>query len=94
MQLVEDPALSGQPILPPAASLSTPANLRDAVLFGGFAGYAEFNEDLGPPLVPPPHKTHYAIPFDINDDTDRGKYHPKTVSQLLFPLLGCANDLG
>jgi hypothetical protein len=31
-------------------------------------------------LDPFPHKAHYAIPFNVGDYRDSGKFHPKNVS--------------
>ena len=81
MRIVEDSALPVQSVSPPTSPFGAPASFREAVIFDGITKYAEFGGDTGVLLAPPPHKTHYAIPFDVNDDTDRGKHAPKTVSQ-------------
>ncbi|KAF9644280.1 hypothetical protein BDM02DRAFT_3150579 [Thelephora ganbajun] len=68
MQPPEDPALPEQPALPPSSPASTPSDSQE--------------EDPGASLVPSPHRGHYAIPFDIHEDTDQGKHHPKTIVEM------------
>jgi hypothetical protein len=92
----EHPALPEKPGSSSADPRNTPIDLQDAVIIDGVANYAEFKDDFDGRLTSPPHKTHYAIPFDVSDDTDQGKHHPKTVSQSRsgdFLLLCCAENL-
>ena len=81
MRLIEDSALPEKLVLAPAKPLFGAHFQFDVVEFDGTAGYAEFANIKYVLLDPPPNKTHYAIPFDVNDDTDKGKHHPKTVSR-------------
>ena len=82
IQPIEDPTLPEQLVSPPADPLfSASFKFHRAAEFDGIVGYVEFDEIDNISLDPPPHKTHYAIPFDINDDTDHGRHHPKTVSR-------------
>jgi len=81
MRLVEDSALPEKLILAPAKPLFGAPFEFEVVEFDRTGGYAEFANIKYVLLDPPPNKTHYAIPFDVNDDTDKGKHHPKTVGQ-------------
>ena len=81
MQPTEDPALPEQPASSSAGPLNILVNPQDAVIFDGMTGYAEFGDDFDDLLVSPPYKKHYAIPFDVSDDTDLGKHDPKTVGR-------------
>jgi len=84
MQPVEDPVLPEHPLPPPPNFLiDVPFEFPEAAAFDETVGYADFAGVGDVPSDPPSQKTHYAIPFDINDDTDRGKHHPKTVGQCL-----------
>ena len=77
---VKGPALPEQLVSPPDNPVcSVPFKFQEVHELDATIGYIE----LGVPPGPPPHKTHYAIPFDINDDTDQGRHHPKTVSRVL-----------
>lgn len=81
MRLIEDSPPPKKLVLAPAKPLSGSPFEFEVVEFDGTAGYyAEF-ADINCALLDPPNKTHYAIPFDVNDDTDKGKHHPKTAGQ-------------
>jgi len=86
MRLIEDSTLPEKLVTAPAKLLFGVPFEFEVVEFDGTAGYAEFTNIKYVLLGPPPNKTHYAIPFDVNDDTDKGKHHPKTVGQ---PRSGC-----
>lgn len=81
MRLIEDSVRPQRLVLAPTKPLFNPPFEFEAVEFDGTSGYVELSEIKYAPLAPPPNKTHYAVPFDINDDTDQGKHHPKTVSR-------------
>jgi len=80
MRLIEDSALPKKLPLAPVKPLFGVPFEFEVVEFDGTGGYAEFADIKCVTVNPPPNKTHYAIPFDVNDDTDKGKHHPKTVS--------------
>ena len=80
MRLIEDSALPEKLVLAPAKPLFGVPFEFEVVEFDGGV-YAEFTDIKCVPLDPPPNKSHYAVPFDVNDDTDKGKYHPKTVGR-------------
>ena len=81
MRFIEDSAPPEQLFSVPAKPLFGAPFEFEVVEFDGTTGYAEFANSKYVLLDPPPNKTHYAIPFDVNDDTDKGKHHPKTVGQ-------------